>query len=507
MVSPVRLDGLASGLDTTQMVKDLMKAEKAPLNKLLQKKQSEEWTRDQYRDMNVLLLDLQKTTFDMKLQGSYLKKTMTSDNEAIVSAKQKGTPSLASYDVEVTTLPQSGKAASVKFVNNMADDSTAIGEAFGFKIGAATIDVTATDTIASVISKINATSATTGITAAYLKDDKSITFTTSAADSTAAISIDVVSPATTFGTSNNLNLSVGTINKTTNSFAPTASQSPQDAAPGSVMINGITHAVNGSTLMFDGIEMNLKSVGKTKINVKPDEDAIFNSIKSFVDKYNDVISKINGKITETAYKDYKPLLDEEKQALSETQVNQWEDKAKSGLLRQDSLLGSTLNEMRRTLSSSLTGTGVDSKFDTLSEIGITTGAYQEKGKLHIDETKLRQAISENGSNVMDLFTKVSTSSNPDVQNNETGLANRLYDVLKNGISKVTDKAGSALYLTDNSVIGKDLRSMDSNISKWNTRLTDIENRYWKKFTAMETAMNNANSQSSWLSQQFAAQGN
>ena len=504
MVSSIRLSGLASGLDTETLVKDLMKAQKAPLNKLVQKKQTEVWRREQYREMNTLLLDLKNKTFDMKLQGTYQKKTITSDSNEIVSAKQKGTPSLSTYNVEVTDLPEAAKAASVKFTNALANGSTAIGEAFDFKIGTTTINVTATDTISSVITKVNNVSSTTGVTASYLQDDKSITFTTMASGASASVSIGLV--GADFGASNKLNLSVGTVDNTAESFTTeSGSQLSANAAAGTVKINGISYSVSSSTFTFDGVEFSMRDIGTTVVNVKPDEDAVFNSIKGFVDKYNEIIDKINVEVSEAKYKDYMPLLDEEKEALSEKQIEQWEEKAKSGLLRQDFLLSNALTEMRRALSTNVTG-AVDSKFDTLSEIGITTGTYSEKGKLYINETKLREAISQNGSNVMDLFTKVSASTNAATNYNESGLALRLYNQLNTSMSKLTDKAGSSLSFSDNSTIGKDLKRIDTDISKWESRLQDIEDRYWKRFSAMETAMNKANSQSSWLAQQLGGAG-
>ena len=504
MVSAIRLSGLVSGLDTETIVKDLMKAERAPLDKLFQKKQTEEWRRDKYREMNALMLDLRNSTLDMRLQRTYLVKSVTSDQENIVTAKQKGTPSQAVYDVTVSSLSQPAKAASVKFTNSLPNETTAIGEAFKFKVGTATIDVAATDTINSVIQKVNAVSSTTGVSASYLKDDKSITFTTTASGAAQAISIDVVAPATTFGTTNKLNLSVGSVNSTAETFSTdSGTQLSKDVTPGAISINGISYTVTSSVFNFDGVEFNIKSTGTTRVNVKRDEDAIFNSIKGFVGKYNEIIGKINGVLSEERYSDYKPLLDEEREALSEKQIEQWEARAKSGLLRRDPLLSNTLTDMRLALSTKVTGTGIDPKYDTLSEIGITTGTYSENGKLYIDETKLRQAISQAGDKVMALFTQSSTSTDETTKYNENGIAQRLYGLLGSSMGNITNKAGSAAALVDNSDIGNSLKRINNEMNRWEDRLQQIEDRYWKQFNAMEVAMNKANSQNSWLAQQFA----
>jgi flagellar hook-associated protein 2 len=351
-----------------------------------------------------------------------------------------------------------------------------------------------------VITKINAVSSTTGVKANYLADDKSITFTTTAAGSSAAIYIGNVS-----NTSNLLGLSNGDTKNGGTGWGLTPGNTMYkqgtDVTAGSVSINGITYGITSSTFSFDGIEFNIKGTGSTKVSVKQDEDAIFNSIKTYVDKYNEVIDKLNTKISETKYRDYTPLLDDEKSAMTDKQVEQWEEKAKSGMLRQDPLLSGLMSQMRIALSGDVTGATVDGKHNNLSEIGITSGSYYENGKLYIDETKLRQAISENGSAVMDLFTKTSTSTDADTKFNESGLAQRLYDQINSTMTKITDKAGSASALTDNSILGKDLTKIAKDITSWQARLNDIEDRYWKKFAAMETALSKANSQSSWLTQQ------
>jgi len=494
------MGGLVSGLETETIVKNLMKAESAPLNKLLQKKQTEEWRRDQYREMNALLSDLKNKTFDMKLQGTYQKKVLTSDNETIVSTKQKGAPSSSTYNVDVKSLAEPAKAASVKFISDgLTDGLTAIGEEFEFKIGSTPIKVLKTDTTNSIIAKINSVSSTTGVSASYLKDDNSITFMTTTSGDSAAITIS----SDGFGASNKLGLSAGTVSSTaiTGFGTNDGFQSSKDAISGTVEINGISYQVKSSTFTLDGVEFNIKSKGKTQVNLKPDEDAVFKSIKEYVDKYNDIMDKINKKISESSYRDYKPLLSEEKESLSDKQVEQWEEKAKSGLLRQDSLLSNVLSQMRLSLSANVKGSGIDPKFDSLSEIGITTGDYSQKGKLNISETKLREAIATNGNAVMELFTRTSTSTDANTKFNESGFAERLYNQLNSTMSKLTDKAGSTASLTDNSILGKGLSRINTDISKWGTRLEGIEQRYWKKFTAMESAMNKANSQGSWLSQQ------
>ncbi len=613
MVNPIRFSGMASGIDTETIVKDLMKVRKAPLNKLLQKKQLDEWKRDSYREMNTLLLDFRKETLTMKLQSTFLKKTGTSENDLAVGAKVNGVPTQSTYSVKVNRLATAGTPASAKFTNSLADGSTEIGgSSFTITLGTGasqkTVTIDPTDTITGALKKINDVSSTTGITAAYMASDKSITFTSSTVGSTGRVDI-AVSGANNLGITNHspvgaaVNLTTTPLDTSSfNSFTieygspatsktitlPTgkifdgsgagknlsdlateiqnqinldaalrdtvklrvqsvgdklvfsadqavtlkdaASQNMldklgfanntaiaagamgTDVQAGEVVINGVTHSITSNTFTYDGMEFTAKQVTATAINVnvKTDENAIFEAVKNYVNKYNELIDKLNKKISEPVYRDYKPLLDEEREALTEDQIEKWEEKAKSGVLRRDPLLSKVLGDMRLSLYTSVSGATVDPKFDTLSDIGITVGqpgsvyTYQENGKLYIDEDKLRTAIRDNGTKVMDLFTKTTTATTNPAKYNESGIAQRIYDNLNSVIDQITDVAGNSA-MSDTSEyfsMGKSMRSLTKEIDRWEDRLKDIEDRYWRQFTAMEKAIAQANSQSGWLAQQF-----
>lgn len=283
------------------------------------------------------------------------------------------------------------------------------------------------------------------------------------------------------------------------SATPDASALLSKGADANIILNGISLTEASNQFAISGINYNLTGTSNTQtvnINSTSDTDAVYNSIKSFVDLYNTTIDKVNKKVAEERYKDYLPLTDDQRTQLSEAQQTQWENKAKSGLLRNDSLLNGTITNMRSTLYSIVSG--VDTAYNSLSDIGITTGDYTEKGKLYIDETKLKDAITANPQTIMDLFTNTSDVAS------EKGLAVRLYDNLTNGINQIIDKAGSEnSYSTmDNSVLGKKINDYDKQILDWNSRLQDIENRYYTQYSALETALNKMNQQSAWLTQQL-----
>ncbi|MEG3069853.1 MAG: flagellar filament capping protein FliD [Candidatus Syntrophopropionicum ammoniitolerans] len=247
---------------------------------------------------------------------------------------------------------------------------------------------------------------------------------------------------------------------------------------------------------ISGVSYTLTGTSDTEvvnISLTNDTDAVFDAIKSFVELYNTTIEQINTKLGEVKNRDYLPLTDDQREELSEKQQEKWEDKARIGLLRNDSILDGVINDMRRTLSSLVEGT--DATCRSLADIGITTGAWYERGKLYINEDQLKEALTANPQGVMDLFTRTSEV------NSEKGLATRIYDNLTTRISQIIDKAGS-----NDSVLGKRIADYDKQIVLWDNKLQDMEQRYYKQYAALETALARMNQQSLSLMSLFG-QGN
>jgi flagellar hook-associated protein 2 len=494
MINPMRISGMVSGMDTEQMVKDLMKAHRVPLDKLFQKKQLEEWKRDSYRDINKLLLEFRSgKVFELRLERNFQQKVATSENDGAVSVKATGNPSLSNYTIQVESLAKVATPATTSYKPTLPDNKTAVGagNGFTFEINGESFTVEETDTIDKIVNKVNAASLSTGVTATYFNGQLIFTSKTPGAGQTIDIQVNTGS-GSVLGFDQPPNVIPG-----------------DDGDPGIVYINGVKQEITSNTFTYDGIEFTVKQSTAEALNVsvKTNEDEIFNTIKGFVDKYNEIIDKLTEKLTEKKYRDFPPLLDEQKKEMSEKQIELWEEKAKSGLLRQDPILSGILNKMRQSMSSIVSG--LDGDFNSLRDIGITTAqgsaAYQDNGKLYIDEKKLREAIRNNGDKVMKIFTNTSAATG-ETKFNESGVAQRLYDQLDGVIKQISEKAGSTGVLSDNSIIGKSINNINDEIAKWEDRLKQIEDRYWRQFTAMENALQKLNAQSSWLAQQLGGAG-
>jgi flagellar hook-associated protein 2 len=245
-------------------------------------------------------------------------------------------------------------------------------------------------------------------------------------------------------------------------------------------------------------------------------DKAYDAVKNFVDKYNELIDRINNKLNEERFRNYLPLTDAQKNEMSEKEIELWEERAKSGLLRSDSVLQNIVYNMRRALNDAVQDVGI-----SLSSIGITTGLYFERGKLHIDESKLKEALRNNTDQVMDLFIKKSDIDySPDLDSelrmqryNQSGLLHRISDILMDNIRTTRDSRGKkGILLEKAGIVGditefqnlmdEELRRLDKRIDAAVEALIRQENRYWAQFTALERAIQQMNAQSMWLMQQM-----
>ncbi|GER65999.1 flagellar filament capping protein FliD [Weizmannia acidilactici] len=266
-------------------------------------------------------------------------------------------------------------------------------------------------------------------------------------------------------------------------------------------INGLDTERTSNTFTISGVTYTLKSEfdSPVTISVSNDVDTIYNNIKNFVDQYNSLIDAVQSKLDEERYSDYAPLTDDQRSQMTETQQNQWDAKAKSGLLRNDMTLQSSLSNMRTLIYTKVDNPNISSTYNTLASIGITTTSdWLEGGKLEIDEDKLRAAIQEDPDSVELLFRGTGSTTS------EEGIIQRLYDSVNNTYNTIVDKAGKSTYVNSQFSIGKDIDALTEKINDMNDKLNDLEDRYYAQFSAMEQAIQTYNNQATYLSSFFSS---
>jgi len=337
-----------------------------------------------------------------------------------------------------------------------------------------------TESLSSVMSKINSSDA--GVTLSYSAINDQFTMT--AKNSGAGENMVTSETAGSGNLMTALGLTTGT------GATATAGINAKLTVSGKEIIR------TSNTVDVDGVKIELKELSNDAITVttKADATSLKDTIKSFVEDYNSMIETMNKLVKEDYDKDYPPLTDEQKKDMSEKEIESWESKAKVGLLRGDKLIKGITSQMQTMIYGSAVKGGI-----SLFDLGITSAGYAENGKLKIDEDKLTEAIETKGAAIQELFTTA-----------KTGLAVQMNDIINTAVKtsgikgtrgSLIEMAGyeSTLSSTENSIYDN-LQKINKNITKMKTSLKDEETRYWSKFTALETAMQQLNSQSSILAQ-------
>ena len=257
----------------------------------------------------------------------------------------------------------------------------------------------------------------------------------------------------------------------------------------------VTRAADGTTPKFD----TSKAV---TFNASADVDKATESVKKFIEDYNELVKAINKQITTKPDSDYGPLTDQQKDEMNETSIENWEKKAKEGLLYNNSIMRDLSQDMQGVLNQLLGSVS----YDDLEEIGISmSDDVYDGGTLKFDEEKFKTAMKDDPEKVSDIFT-----GSGDVKKGLTSIvdetlkkyATRYRYLNKDGsYGRLVEEAGSeriSLSLQENKIY-KQLKDMQESLSSLQTRLKSEQDRYIKQFTLMEQAINNMNSQSSYLS--------
>lgn len=352
-----------------------------------------------------------------------------------------------------------------------------------FSINGVQITINKDMTVGDMIRKVNASKA--GVTMAYQPNSDKFVLTSNNTGSGFDIEMSDSSGnllSKMFGTAQDGSGRIGDFSEGKNSIA---------------IINGEEIERTSNTIEYDGLTIGLKAQtsGVENIGVTRNTDQIVEGIKSFVKDYNEILDKLNGLISEeTNYREYAPLTDAQKKEMTEKEITAWEEKAKQGLLRNDNELSTFLQSMRSTMYQKPAGATY-----ALYNLGIETGEWEQKGKLVIDEAKLRSMIESNAEDVAKLFT-----------DSEDGLGVKLDKILTQTASTSSANTGSLVQIAGmkgsateaSSDLYKRLKEIDDKIKTLKNNYELEKTRYWNKFNAMEKMISQMSSQSSWLSQQF-----
>lgn len=267
------------------------------------------------------------------------------------------------------------------------------------------------------------------------------------------------------------------------------------ASDSKILLNGAEMTSSSSTVSANGLNIELTGLTKTDepitFSVSSDTDAVYKSIKNFLTEYNSLIKEMNELYTADSAKGYEPLTSEQKKDMSDDDIKLWEDKIKASLLRSDSSLGTIRNAMKSAMMTQVTYNG---KKYSLASFGISTSRdYTEGGQYHIygdsedsayaDQTdRLKKALDEDPDTVVNVLSGIFGN-----------LRKTMSDKMAGSKVSSTQTFYSDIKMKD------DIKDYEKQIKEWETKLADMEDAYYRKFTAMETALAKLQSQQSSLS--------
>ncbi|TCI39285.1 flagellar hook-associated protein [Exiguobacterium sp. SH4S7] len=491
MTTPIRFGGLASGIDTDSIIKQLMSAERIPVDRLDQKKQLTTWKVDAYREVNRSLLNLRNSAVDLTLSKNFYARAATSSDSTRINVT--ASPASGSSSLQVDSVQSLAKAAS-------------------------TFSSTATDVVDK--NNVKVTRATKLTDLSGLTDPTALSFKSSASGDFVSLGLSADATVEDLLTKLNAKDSGASVffDDATGKMSITSRQTGSDATiqfndvalvdafdltngvtgtNAELTVNGLAISRPSNTVTIDNVTFTLNQTfdatsSPVTLSTKPDTQAVFDNIKAFVTKYNETMELMNKKYGEQQYRDFPPLTKAQREELSEDEIKKWEEKAMSGLLRSDGMLQTATTRLRSSWSSTDVTTSGPNQ---LYQIGLSTGRdFRAGGKIEIDETKLKAAIDTDPEAVYKLFTDTSS-----------GLLGKVRDATRDVRSNITRMAGSDGGAANTYSLGREINSIDSRIARMDRQLIDKENSYYRRFTAMETAMNQANAQAGSL-QQFLGGG-
>lgn len=291
----------------------------------------------------------------------------------------------------------------------------------------------------------------------------------------------------------------GGANDSTNTSIPTG-MALIEGSDSKIILNGAELTSSSSVVSANGLEISLTGVTKENesvtFSVTTDTDAIYDSVKSFLKEYNSVMKEMNTLYNADSAKGYEPLTSQEKEAMSDDEVKEWETKIKNSLLRSDSTLGSIINAMRSAMQTTVE---YDGGTYALSSLGIMTSTdYKEGGLLHIygdpddsvysaKDDKLKKALEENPDVVIATLTGVFGNLRQTMSDKMAG-----------------SKYSSSMSFYNDIKMKSDVKDYESDIKDWEDKLAEMEDAYYSKFTAMETALAKLQSQQSTMSGLFSS---
>lgn len=484
-----RLTGLMSGMDTESLIEQLLEGRRTKVNTAKKAQKTVNYKQEAWKSLNTKLKNLQsKYLSSMRFSTAYAKKTTKVSNSSAVSVitgegATNGVQSLEVKKLAKTAYLTGGELGDGKqgytALSTMEDlgISFAEGETKTISVatgtGSASIELTAESTISDVLNKFKEV----GLNASF--DEKNQRFFVSAKNSGKANDFTVTGDDDALSA---LGLNIEEDNEDGKGATKIAGSDAE------ILLNGAKFTSSVNSFEINGLTITALSETKPgeaiTVTTQDDTDGIYDLVKNFIKEYNSIINEMD-KLYNAENSKLEPLTDEEKDAMSDREVEEWEKKLTDSILRRDENLSTVSSGLKSVMMS---GIEIGGKTMYLSDFGIEALGYfeapdNEKNALHIagdpddgstsgEADKLKSMIASDPSTTIAFFTTLSQN---------------LYDKMTD-MSKSVDGYRSFGSFYDDKKMKTEYTDYNSKISELEQKLNDYEDMWYKKFSKMETAM-------------------
>lgn len=492
---PIRMTGLNSGMDTESIITELMKAYRTKSDNIEKKQTKLGWTQEAWKDLNKKVYGFYTNISNLKYSSAYSLKKSTVSDQTKATVTASGNAVTGVQKLNVISTAQTGYLTGAKLDSSVTKDTTmsslgiAAEETINVKSGDGTtqeIKIASTDKLGDVIDKLKEA----GLNANFDNGNKRIYI--SAKNSGEAGDFEITASDSKVLDALGLNTALTDPNK--------EAAVKLDGSDAVIKLNGVEYTNTTNSFSINGLNITATGITGDKdedaitISTAVDSQGIYDKIKDFLTEYNDIVKEMSSLYNADSAKGYEPLTDDEKDAMSDSEVEKWETKIKDALLRKDSTLNTLMTSMSNAMSKVYE---VDGKKYSLSSFGISTLSYftaadNEKGAYHIDgdsddantsgnTDKLMAAINNDPEAVVDFMKQLTTG---------------LYTAIDKQMKSTTLSSAYTIY--NDKQMQKEYDNYTKVLKEWEKKISDKEDYYYKKFSAMETALGKLNSNSSYL---------
>ncbi len=502
MSDRLRMTGLASGMDTQSIVEQLVEAKSYKKTTLKNSQTKLGWKQEAWKELNTKMYSFYNDKLgDMRFESFFNKKSASIVDSSIAKVSADGEAVNGTQTLAVTQLAKTHYITSKSYGNSVKGSST-VADVLGgsasslpktISVNGKKIEITSETTMKELAEGF----ASAGLNANF--DESTHRLFVSAKESGADGVFEIkgvnsetgeTEDATAFVTALGLNTAGG------------ASVVPGQNAK--IILNGANFESNTNSFDINGLNITATQVSEkdsnddyvtTNVSVDADVDGIYDSMKAFFKEYSELINEMSKLYNAESARDYDVLTDEQKEAMTDEEVEKWEGKIKDSLLRRDDNLRTAIEMFKSGMSASF---DIDGTTYSLGSFGIGTLSYfeaadNEKYALHIDGNsddtttsgntdKLKAALTNDLDTVKSFFTK---------------MAGSLYKTMTSQMSSTDYRSVYNMY--DDKALQSEYDKYTKDIADEEEKLSDFEDKWYDKFSAMESAMEKINSKASSIS--------